>query len=55
MNEVKYGKYNGYWKWDLCVEWFSMNNDDFFNKYGFNFNPHNYEGLYSEVRNVVYN
>lgn len=26
--------------------WFSMSNDAFFAMYGFNFNPHEYPGLY---------
>lgn len=54
MNRFKYGKYKGYWKWDLCIEWFVMANNAFFNKYGFNFNPHKYEGLHSEVRNHIH-
>ena len=33
-----------------ALEWFSMSNDAFFACYGFNFNPHNYPGLYEQAR-----
>lgn len=33
---------------DMGVEWFKMSNDDFFKKYGFNFNPH------EKCRRIVY-
>lgn len=33
-----------------ALEWFSMSNDTFFEIYGFNFNPHEYPGLYEEAR-----
>lgn len=39
---------------DMGVEWFKMSNDDFFKKYGFNFNPHEYPGLYEKCRRIVY-
>lgn len=39
-----------YW----AVKWFKMSNDSFFNLYGFNFNPHNYPGLYELTRKKVY-
>ena len=35
----KFGKHNGYYKWDLAVDYFKMSNDDFFKLYGFNFVP----------------
>lgn len=37
-----------------AVEWFKMSNDVFFSLYGFNFNPHNYPGLYDEARKRVF-
>lgn len=37
-----------------AVEWFRNSNDDFFYKYGFNFNPHDYPNLYLIARNEVY-
>ena len=37
--------YKGYKLIDLAAEWFRMNNDAFFDVYGFNFNPHQYPGL----------
>lgn len=38
---------------DMGVEWFKMSNDDFFKKYGFNFNPHEYPGLYEKCRRIA--
>lgn len=35
-----------YSKKKLCIDWFRMSNDLFFKLYGFNFNPHQYPGLY---------
>lgn len=35
-----------YSKKKLCLDWFKMSNDAFFSLYGFNFNPHDYPGLY---------
>lgn len=49
-----YGKYKGFYKWDLTKDWFSMSNDSFFEQYGFNFNPHDYKGLYADVRKFLY-
>lgn len=34
--------------------WFKMSNDDFFNRYGFNFNPHDYPQLYLIARKEVH-
>ena len=39
-----------YW----AVKWFKMSNDSFFDFYGFNFNPHDYSGLYELARKKVY-
>ena len=35
-----------YSKKKLCLDWFQMSNDGFYDLYGFNFNPHEYPGLY---------
>lgn len=43
-----------YSKKKLCLEWFRMDNDSFFRKYGFNFNPHEYPGLYAWGRKQLY-
>jgi len=37
-----------------AIRWFKMSNDSFFNYYGFNFNPHDYPGLYELARKKVY-
>lgn len=39
-------------EWALL--WFQMSNDDFYRLYGFNFNPHNYKGLYELARERLY-
>lgn len=49
-NNVKGGKPLLFW----AVEWFKNSNDNFFYKYGFNFNPHDYPNLYLIARNEVY-
>lgn len=33
-----------------ALRWFSMSNDAFYNQYRFNFNPHDYPGLYNAAR-----
>ena len=43
-----------YSKKQLCLDWFRMSNDLFFQEYGFNFNPHNYQGLYEWGRKTLY-
>ena len=43
-----------YDKRQLCVDWFRMSNDAFFKVYGFNFNPHEYPGLYDWGRKTLY-
>ena len=35
-------------------QWFKMSNDAFYRMYGFNFNPHNFPGLYEIARKEVY-
>ena len=37
-----------------AIRWFSMSNDAFFSLYGFNFNPHEWPGLYEEAQKRVY-
>lgn len=37
-----------------ALEWFSMSNAAFFGLYGFNFNPHDYPGLYEAARERYY-
>lgn len=39
----------------LCIDWFIMSNAEFFIKYGFNFNPFEYPGLYEWGRREIYN
>lgn len=43
-----------YSKKELCLEWFRMDNDSFYEKYGFNFNPHEFKGLYDWGRKTLY-
>lgn len=35
-------------------QWFKMSNDGFYKMYGFNFNPHDFPGLYEIARKEVY-
>ena len=37
-----------------AIRWFSMCNDTFYELYGFNFNPHEWPGLYEAARKRVY-
>jgi hypothetical protein len=37
-----------------AIEWFTMSNDSFYDMYGFNFNPHEYPGLYEQARERVH-
>lgn len=39
---------------ELTVQWFKMSNDSFYEKYGFNFNPHEHDALYEKGRKIVY-
>lgn len=45
---------NGHSLMFWAEEWFRMSNDAFYKKYGFNFNPHEYPGLYLTARKRVY-
>lgn len=46
--------YRGKSLMEWAVEWFTTDNDTFFSLHGFNFNPHDYPGLYEEARRRVY-
>lgn len=37
----------------LGCEWFNMSNDAFYEKYAFNFNPHEIQGLYEKCQRTV--
>ena len=39
---------------EWAIIWFKTSNDDFYSFYGFNFNPHNYPGLYLLARKKVH-
>ena len=54
MRTYENATYKGHPMVDLAVSWFKMSNDDFFKVYGFNFNPHQYPGLYEKARSIVY-
>lgn len=43
-----------YSKKKLTLDWFQMSNDGFFQLYGFNFNPHDYPGLYEWGRKTLF-
>ena len=38
----------------LTIDWFTNSNDIFFYMYGFNFNPHDYPGLYEWGRKYLH-
>jgi hypothetical protein len=40
--------------YEWAIIWFEIDNDVFFDLYGFNFNPHEYEDLYEIARRDVY-
>jgi hypothetical protein len=57
--EAEKGKYKtrflrGKSLYDWAIIWFKIDNDVFFDLYGFNFNPHEYEDLYEIARRDVY-
>lgn len=39
---------------EMGCKWFRMDNDTFYDIYGFNFNPHKYPGLYEKCRKIVF-
>lgn len=43
-----------YSKKELCLDWFQNSNDSFYQKYGFNFNPYKYPGLYEWGRKKLF-
>ena len=47
-------KYKGKTLLTWAIEWFRMSNDAFYSLYGFNFNPHDYPGLYEIAQKKVY-
>jgi hypothetical protein len=40
--------------YEWATIWFKTDNDTFFDRYGFNFNPHEYEDLYEIAQRDVY-
>jgi hypothetical protein len=40
--------------YEWAIIWFKTDNDEFFDLYGFNFNPHEYEDLFEIARRDVY-
>ena len=40
--------------YEWAIIWFKTDNDKFFDRYGFNFNPHEYEDLYEIAQKDVY-
>lgn len=51
--EYKIQSYKGVSLLEWAVRWFKTSNDDFYNLYGFNFNPHKYPYLYDIARKKV--
>ena len=47
------GKITCYDAVELGCEWFRTSNDSFYDKYKFNFNPHQW-GLYEKCRKIVH-
>lgn len=54
MNQYDLITYKGKSLMQWAIEWFTMSNDNFYDVYGFNFNPHAYPGLYEKARKRVY-
>ena len=56
MNKQYYQNkmYKGKSLLEWAILWFKMSNDSFFNYYGFNFNPHEYQNLYNIARKEIY-
>lgn len=55
-NELYYStkRYKGKTLLAWAIKWFCMSNDSFYSLYGFNFNPHDYPGLYEIAQKKVY-
>ena len=47
-------QYKGKSLLEWALLWFRLTNDDFYMLYGFNFNPHEYPGLYEIARDKYY-
>lgn len=54
MSRYDFLMYKGQSLMFWALEWFKMSNDAFYASYGFNFNPHEYPGLYAEARERMY-
>lgn len=54
MSQYDLIPYKGKSLMQWAIEWFTMSNDSFYDMYGFNFNPHEYPGLYEQARERVY-
>lgn len=52
--DVSKQKYKGETLLFWAVQWFQLSNDEFYMRYGFNFNPHAYPGLYEKARKIAY-
>jgi hypothetical protein len=39
VKRVKYGMFEGHFKWDLAKTWLTTSNDGFYELYGFNWIP----------------
>lgn len=50
ISEFDFITYKGHSLMFWALEWFQMSNDHFYKKYGFNFNPHEWAGLYAAAR-----
>jgi len=51
MQKIIYGKYKGYYRWDLAKDWLQMSNDYFYETYDFNWVPDS--ELREEVRKYL--
>lgn len=50
MFQFDYITFKGHSLMFWALEWLQMSNDHFYEKYGFNFNPYEWEGLYEAAR-----
>ena len=54
MSQYDLIPYRGKSLMQWAILWFTTSNDAFYDCYGFNFNPHDYPGLYEDARERVY-
>lgn len=54
MSKYDVAQYKGKSLMFWALEWFNMSNDGFYSLHGFNFNPHEYPGLYEAARERKY-